>query len=45
MGLIYLAAALGFQDGQRYSPALLVDVVARINHLPFVQLGHSLREG
>ena len=30
----FCAAALGFQDAQRYSPALLVDVVARINQLP-----------
>lgn len=40
----FCAAALGFQDAQRYSPALLVDVVARINRLPFVQLGHSLKD-
>ncbi|MFU3873509.1 hypothetical protein ACM7HL_12685 [Pseudomonas aeruginosa] len=40
----FCAAALGFQDAQRYSPALLVDVATRINRLPFVQLGHSLKE-
>lgn len=40
----FCAAALGFQDGQRFSPALLVDVATRINRLPFVQLGHSLKE-
>ncbi|MBS7660567.1 hypothetical protein I0D00_01195 [Pseudomonas lalucatii] len=41
----FCAAGLGFPDAQRYSPALLADVVQRINALPFVQLGHSLQGG
>lgn len=41
----FCAAALGFPEPQRYSPALLAGAVQRINRLPFVQLGHSLREG
>lgn len=40
----FCAAALGLADAQRFSPALLVGVVQRINRLPFVQLGHSLKE-
>ena len=41
----FCAAALGFDNPQRYSPAQLGEVVNRINRLPFVQLGHSLQEG
>lgn len=41
----FCAAALGFDNPQRYSPAQLGEVVHRINRLPFVQLGHSLKEG
>lgn len=41
----FCAAALGFPNPQRYSPAQLGEVVNRINRLPFVQLGHSLKEG
>ena len=40
----FCAAALGFEEPQRYSPALLAGAVQRINRLPFVQLGHSLQE-
>ena len=41
----FCAAALGFDNPQRYSPAQLGEVVHRINRLPFVQLGHSIKEG
>lgn len=41
----FCAAALGFEQPQRFNPALLGEVVQRINRLPFVQLGHSLTEG
>jgi hypothetical protein len=41
----FCAAALGFDNPQRYSPAQLGEVVNRISRLPFVQLGHSLNEG
>lgn len=41
----FCAAALGFASAQRYSPALLAEVVQCINRLPVVQLGHALQEG
>lgn len=41
----FCAAALGFDNPQRYSPAQLGEVVQRINRLPFFQLSHSLKEG
>lgn len=34
----FCAVALGFDSAQRYSPALLSEVVERINRLPFVEL-------
>lgn len=41
----FCAAALGLQAAApRFSPVLIGEVVQRINRLPFVQLGHSLRE-
>lgn len=40
----FCAAALGFQEAQRYSPALLVDVVISINRLPSVYLGENPAE-
>jgi hypothetical protein len=40
----FCAAALGFSSPQRYSPALLGEVVNRINRLPFVQLAHGLTD-
>lgn len=41
----FCASALGFEDAQRYSPALLAGAVQRINRLPFAKLGHSPQEG
>ena len=41
----FCAAALRFDAPQRFSPALLADVVNRINRLPFVQLAHQINEG
>lgn len=41
----FCAAALRFDAPQRFSPALLADVVNRINRLPFVQLAHQVNEG
>lgn len=39
----FCAAALGLDHAApRFSPVLLVEVVQRINRLPFVQLAHSL---
>jgi len=41
----FCAAGLGFDtSAQRFSPALLGEVVQRINRLPFVQLAHQINE-
>jgi hypothetical protein len=40
----FCAAALGFYEPQRFSPALVAEVAGRINRLPFVQLAHQVND-
>jgi len=42
----FCAVGFGFDGiGQRFNPLLIGETVRRINRLPFVQLGHSLKKG